>query len=43
MPRSDARQNIIDSITCLTSFFSPPHVRLQVRRAAQQASRVCQC
>lgn len=29
MPRSDARQNIIDSVTCLTSFFNPPHVRLQ--------------
>ena len=32
MPRSDARQNLIDSVTCLTAFFSPPHVHLQVRR-----------
>lgn len=29
MPRSDARQNLIDSVTCLTAFFSPPHVNLQ--------------
>jgi Asparaginase, N-terminal len=29
MPRSDARQNLIDSVTCLTSFFSPPHIRLE--------------
>eukprot|EP01026_Neomeris_dumetosa_P010293 TRINITY_DN13836_c0_g1_i11.p1 TRINITY_DN13836_c0_g1~~TRINITY_DN13836_c0_g1_i11.p1 ORF type:complete len:476 (+),score=54.06 TRINITY_DN13836_c0_g1_i11:39-1430(+) len=29
MPRSDARQNLIDSITCATSYFSPPHVELQ--------------
>ena len=25
-PRSDARQNLIDAITCATSYFSPPHV-----------------
>lgn len=30
MPRSDARQNLIDSLTCATSSFSPPHVHLQV-------------
>eukprot|EP01025_Chloroclados_australasicus_P069856 TRINITY_DN992_c0_g3_i1.p1 TRINITY_DN992_c0_g3~~TRINITY_DN992_c0_g3_i1.p1 ORF type:complete len:439 (-),score=38.21 TRINITY_DN992_c0_g3_i1:995-2239(-) len=29
MPRSDARQNLIDSITCATSYFNPPHVELQ--------------
>jgi L-asparaginase len=29
MPRSDARQNLIDAVTCLTAFFSPPHVHLQ--------------
>ena len=29
MPRSDARQNLIDSITCATAFFTPPHVLLQ--------------
>ena len=29
MPRSDARQNLIDSVTCLTAFFTPPHVRLE--------------
>lgn len=28
-PRSDARQNLIDSITCATSYFNPPHVQLQ--------------
>lgn len=28
MPRSDARQNLIDSVTCLTAFFNPPHVSL---------------
>jgi L-asparaginase type I len=27
MPRSDARQNLIDSLTCATSSFTPPHVR----------------
>ncbi len=26
MPRSDARQNLIDSLTCATSSFAPPHV-----------------
>ncbi|CAK0783848.1 hypothetical protein CVIRNUC_007048 [Coccomyxa viridis] len=29
MPRSDARQNLIDSMTCATAFFTPPHVLLQ--------------
>ena len=29
MPRSDARQNLIDSVTCLTAFFNPPHVQLR--------------
>lgn len=28
MPRSDARQNLIDSMTCATSAFSPPHTQL---------------
>lgn len=31
MPRSDARQNLIDSLTCATSSFNPPHVSLQAR------------
>ncbi len=26
MPRSDARQNLIDTLTCATSGFTPPHV-----------------
>jgi len=26
MPRSDARQNLIDSLTCATASFTPPHV-----------------
>ena len=26
MPRSDARQNLIDTLTCATASFSPPHV-----------------
>ena len=29
MPRSDARQNLIDSMTCATAFFTPPHVLLR--------------
>ena len=29
MPRSDARQNLIDSLTCATAFFTSPHVLLQ--------------
>lgn len=29
MPRSDARQNLIDSLTCATASFNPPHVNLQ--------------
>ncbi|KAL0051691.1 hypothetical protein WJX82_000327 [Trebouxia sp. C0006] len=28
-PRSDARQNLIDAITCATAYFNPPHVQLQ--------------
>ena len=28
-PRSDARQNLIDSITCATASFTPPHVHLE--------------
>ena len=28
MPRSDARQNLIDSVTVATAFFSPPHTAL---------------
>jgi hypothetical protein len=31
MPRSDARQNLVDSVTCATAYFSPPHVNLAVR------------
>lgn len=31
MPRSDARQNLIDSLTCATAYFNPPHVHFQVR------------
>mmetsp|Transcript_8954 Transcript_8954/g.29448 ORF Transcript_8954/g.29448 Transcript_8954/m.29448 type:complete len:460 (+) Transcript_8954:44-1423(+) len=29
MPRSDARQNLIDSMTCATAGFSPPYVHLE--------------
>lgn len=29
MPRSDARQNLIDAVTCATAGFSPPHVQLE--------------
>lgn len=29
MPRSDARQNLIDSLTCATAVHNPPHVQLQ--------------
>ena len=29
MPRSDARQNLIDAVTCATAGFSPPHVALE--------------
>ena len=28
MPRSDARQNLLDSITCATAAFTPPHTQL---------------
>lgn len=28
LPRSDARQNLIDSLTCAVSSFYPPHVQL---------------
>ena len=30
LPRSDARQNLVDALTCATSYFQPPHVHLQV-------------
>lgn len=40
MPRSDARANIIDSVTCLTSFFTRPHVQLQVRSLEAPSSPV---
>ena len=29
MPRSDARQNLIDSMTCATAYYTPPHTALQ--------------
>ncbi len=29
MPRSDARQNLIDALTCATAGFAPPYVQLQ--------------
>ncbi len=29
LPRSDARQNLVDALTCATSFFNPPHTHLQ--------------
>ncbi|KAL4445421.1 hypothetical protein ABPG77_011246 [Micractinium sp. CCAP 211/92] len=29
LPRSDARQNLLDSLCCATASFSPPHVHLQ--------------
>jgi L-asparaginase/Glu-tRNA(Gln) amidotransferase subunit D len=29
MPRSDARQNLIDAVTCATAGFSPPHIALE--------------
>lgn len=29
MPRSDARQNLLDSITCATAPYTPPYVNLQ--------------
>ena len=29
MPRSDARQNLIDAVTCATAGFSPPHIQLE--------------
>ncbi|KAK3235061.1 hypothetical protein CYMTET_54719 [Cymbomonas tetramitiformis] len=29
MPRSDARQNLLDSLTCATASFNPPHVHLE--------------
>ena len=29
MPRSDARQNLIDAVTCATAGFSPPHVAIE--------------
>lgn len=32
LPRSDARQNLLDSVCCATASFSPPHVNLQGER-----------
>ena len=29
LPRSDARQNLLDSVCCATAGFSPPHIHLQ--------------
>lgn len=29
LPRSDARQNLLDSLCCATASFTPPHVHLQ--------------
>lgn len=29
MARSDARQNLIDSLTCATAYFTPPHIYFQ--------------
>ena len=29
LPRSDARQNLLDSLTCATASWLPPHVHLQ--------------
>ena len=28
LPRSDARQNLLDAVCCATASFSPPHVHL---------------
>ncbi|KAK9810997.1 hypothetical protein WJX73_004737 [Symbiochloris irregularis] len=28
-PRSDARQNLIDAVSCATAFFTPPHIYLE--------------
>lgn len=28
-PRTDARTNLLDAITCATAYFTPPHVQLQ--------------
>lgn len=39
LPRSDARQNLLDSMCCATASFSPPHVHLQGKRAAASALR----
>ena len=41
LPRSDARQNLIDALTCATAGSSPPHVHLQVRPPACWARRGC--
>ena len=38
LPRSDARQNLVDAMTCATSFFNPPHVHLQVSMLAGVSS-----
>ncbi len=37
-PRSDARQNLIDAITCATSYFNPPHVRPPISPTLQVAA-----
>lgn len=28
-PRTDARTNLLDAITCATAYFTPPHIQLQ--------------
>lgn len=40
LPRSDARQNLVDALTCATSFFNPPHVLLQVLARCRVKHRV---
>ena len=40
-PRSDARQNLIDSITCATSYFNPPHVSFWTHTTCICACPVC--
>lgn len=39
MPRSDARQNLIDSLTCATAAHVPPHVHLQEVRNPTTAEK----
>ena len=38
LPRSDARQNLLDSVCCATASFSPPHVHLQGALSATVAA-----